>query len=148
VGRAGVARPGRFDGKRLRKQVARARYSKRSRLSSLIFKLAAGESLLLGASVYAEVMVRPLKRGSDANVDEFLHAARVTVIDLNRTLARRAAELLARHRSLRLDDGLSLATALRRAPRDPLLERTACPDSGNTVGGDSHEGESACRRAW
>jgi predicted nucleic acid-binding protein len=68
--------------------------------------------LLLGASVYAEVMVRPLERGTGETVDEFLAAAKITVIDVDRPLARRAAQLRARHRSLRLGDALSLAAAL------------------------------------
>jgi predicted nucleic acid-binding protein len=75
-------------------------------------KMAAGESLLLGASVYAEVMIRPLERGTGEKVDEFLAAAKVTVIDADRALARHAVELRARHRSLRLGDALSLAIAL------------------------------------
>ena len=75
-------------------------------------KMAAGEWLLVGASVYAEVMVRPLERASGEKVDEFLAATKVTVVDLDRALARRAAELRARHRALRLGDALSLATAL------------------------------------
>ncbi len=75
-------------------------------------KMAAGEALLLGASVYAEVMVRPLERGTGEKVDDFLDAAKVAVADLDRSLARRAAHLRARHRSLRLGDALSLAAAL------------------------------------
>ncbi len=75
-------------------------------------KMAAGERLLVGASVYAEVMVRPLERGSGEKVDEFLATANVTVVDLDRALARGAAQLRARHRALRLGDALSLATAL------------------------------------
>ncbi len=74
--------------------------------------MAAGERLLVGASVYAEVMVRPLEHGSGEQVDEFLAAANVTVVDLDRALARGAAQLRARHRALRLGDALSLATAL------------------------------------
>jgi predicted nucleic acid-binding protein len=92
-------------------------------------KLAAGERLLVGASVYAEVMVRPLERGTDAKVDEFLAAARVAVIDVDRALARRAAQLRAQHRSLRLGDALSLATALSREAQlltfDERLRRIA-----------------------
>jgi len=76
-------------------------------------RLAAGEQLIIGASVYAEVMVRPLKQGADAKVDEFLDATSIRVIAVDRQLARRAAQLRARHRSLRLGDALSLATALR-----------------------------------
>jgi predicted nucleic acid-binding protein len=75
-------------------------------------KVAAGEQLLLGASVYAEVMVRPLERDSGETVDEFLVAAKVTVVDVDPALARRAAQLRARHRALRLGDALSLATAI------------------------------------
>ncbi len=74
--------------------------------------MAASERLLLGASVYAEVMVRPLERGSGDKVDEFLFAAKVTVVEVNRAVARSAAQLRAQHRSLRLGDALSLATAL------------------------------------
>lgn len=89
----------------------------------------AGASLLLGASVYAEVMVRPLEQGTDAKVDEFLAAASVTIINVDRALARCAAQLRARHRSLRLGDALSLATALARVARlesfDQRLRRIA-----------------------
>ena len=74
--------------------------------------LAAGAGVLVGASVYAEVMVRPLLRGTDATVDEFLDAIDATVVAVDRNIARRAAELRAHHRSLRLPDALSLATAL------------------------------------
>ncbi len=91
--------------------------------------MSGGERLLLGASVYAEVMVRPLEQGADAKVDEFLAAAKVTVIDTDRPLARRAAQLRARHGSLRLGDALSLATALSTGAQllsfDKRLRRTA-----------------------
>jgi predicted nucleic acid-binding protein len=75
-------------------------------------RLAAGDDVLVGASVYAEVMVRPVEAGTDAKVDEFLDAIDATVIPVDRVIARRAAELRARHRSLRLPDALSLAGAL------------------------------------
>jgi predicted nucleic acid-binding protein len=75
-------------------------------------RLAAGDAVLVGASVYAEVMVRPVESGTDAKVDEFVDAIGATVVPVDRTLARRAAELRARHHSLRLPDALSLATAL------------------------------------
>jgi predicted nucleic acid-binding protein len=58
------------------------------------------------------VLVRPLQRGTDATVDEFVDAIRANVVPVDRPLARRAAQLRARHRSLRLPDALSLATAL------------------------------------
>jgi predicted nucleic acid-binding protein len=74
--------------------------------------LAAGHDVLVGASVYAEVMVRPVQTGSGAMVDEFLDAIGASVVAVDRDVARRAAELRARHRSLRLPDALSLASAL------------------------------------
>lgn len=91
--------------------------------------LAAGDAVLLSARVYAEVMVRPLQRGSDAKVDDFLEAVGATVVAIDRDIARRAAQLLARHRSLRLPDALSLATALASAADlltlDHRLQRVA-----------------------
>jgi predicted nucleic acid-binding protein len=74
-------------------------------------RLAAGDQILLSASVYAEVMVRPLQRGTQATVDDFLDAINATVVPIDRTLARRAAALRAEHRGLRLPDALSLAAA-------------------------------------
>ncbi len=75
-------------------------------------RLTAGEEIILSASVYAEIMVRPTARGTDANVDEFLGAINATVIAIDRSRARLAAELRGRHRSLRLPDALSLAAAI------------------------------------
>jgi predicted nucleic acid-binding protein len=74
--------------------------------------LGGGAEIALGASVYAEVMVRPLARGVGDRVDEFVGAVGATVIPVDREVARRAAGLRARHRSLRLPDALALATAL------------------------------------
>jgi predicted nucleic acid-binding protein len=74
--------------------------------------LAAGADVLVAATVYAEVIIRPLQHGTDGKVDEFLAAVGAHIIDVNRVLARRAAELRARHSSLRLPDAVSLATAL------------------------------------
>ena len=75
-------------------------------------RLASGDDLLLGASVYAEVMVRPLARGTGAKVDEFLEGIGATVLAIDRRTARRAAQLRSQHRSMRLPDALSLAAAL------------------------------------
>jgi predicted nucleic acid-binding protein len=74
--------------------------------------LAAGDELLVGATVYAETVVRPLQHGTDATVDAFLDAAGVKVVPIDRAVARRAARLRAEHTSLRLADAISLATAL------------------------------------
>jgi len=75
-------------------------------------RLVAGDDVFVSASVYAEVMVRPLQHGTDDKVDEFLDAIGAAVVAVDRELARRAAQLRARHRSLRLPDALSLAAAL------------------------------------
>jgi predicted nucleic acid-binding protein len=75
-------------------------------------RLAAGDELLVAATVYAESIVRPLQQGTDATVDEFLAAAGISIVPIDRAIARRAAALRAEHRSLRLPDAVSLATAI------------------------------------
>jgi predicted nucleic acid-binding protein len=74
--------------------------------------LSGGAEIVIGASVYAEVMVRPLAHGLGNRVDEFVDAVGAAVVPVDRDLARRAAGLRARHQSLRLPDALALATAL------------------------------------
>lgn len=97
-------------------------------------RLGAGTPVVIGASVYAEVMVRPLARGTGAKVDEFLDAIGATVLAIDRELARRAAGLRARHRSLRLPDALFLATALSAGADlvtlDQRLRRVARREQG------------------
>jgi len=68
--------------------------------------------LIVAASVYAEVLVRPMQRGLADVVDEFLAATGIDVVPVDRSAARLAAQLRARHRSLRLPDALALAVAL------------------------------------
>jgi predicted nucleic acid-binding protein len=75
-------------------------------------RLTAGDELLVGATVYAEAIVRPLQQGTDATVDAFLNEAGAAVVPIDRAVARRAADLRARHPSLRLPDAMSLAVAL------------------------------------
>lgn len=72
----------------------------------------AGESLVLPASAYAEILVGPSRRGAAAVaiVDEALTALAVQVEPVTRDVARRAAILRAAHRPLRLPDALVLAT--------------------------------------
>jgi predicted nucleic acid-binding protein len=79
--------------------------------------LAAGAEIVLAATVYAEVIVRPLQQGTDATVDEFLAAINADVVDVDRSLARTAAGLRGRHRRLRLPDAMALAAGLRRDAR-------------------------------
>ena len=74
--------------------------------------LAAGDELLLGTTVYAETIARPLQQGTDSTVDEFLDAAGITVVPIDRKIARHAAALRGSHPSLRLPDAISLATAI------------------------------------
>jgi predicted nucleic acid-binding protein len=75
-------------------------------------RLAAGDQMLAAATVYAESIVRPLQQGTDATVDEFFDAAGISIIPIDRAVARRAAALRAEHQSLRLPDAMSLATAM------------------------------------
>ena len=73
-----------------------------------------GDSFVLPASAYAETLVRPASRGAAtvARVDSALDAMAIVVADADRTIARRAATLRARHPSLRLPDALVIATAI------------------------------------
>ncbi len=82
-------------------------------------RLAAGDRVVVGASVYAEILVHPLKRGSEQAVDDFLTAIGADIVAVDRDIARRAAQLRATHPSLRLPDALSLATA--HATKSDLL---------------------------
>jgi predicted nucleic acid-binding protein len=75
-------------------------------------RLAAGDDLLVAATVYAESIVRPLQQGTDATIDEFFDSAGVSIVPIDRAIARRAAALRAEHQSLRLPDAMSLATAI------------------------------------
>ena len=75
-------------------------------------RLAAGDELLAAATVYAESIMRPLQQGTDAIVDEFFDAAGISIVPIDRAVARRAAVLRAEHQSLRLPDAMSLATAI------------------------------------
>jgi predicted nucleic acid-binding protein len=75
--------------------------------------LAAGDELLISASVYAEILVRPLQQRTDEIVDQFIVAAGISIIPVDQDLARAAARLRAEHGSLRLPDAMCLAAALQ-----------------------------------
>jgi len=75
-------------------------------------RLTAGDELLVGATAYAETIVRPLQRGTDATVDQFLDEVGIAVVPIDRAIARRAAAFRAKDPSLRLPDAMSLATAI------------------------------------
>ena len=72
-----------------------------------------GNQLVIAARVYAEAIVGPLRAGRADEVDEFLTALGVEVAPVDRELAREAARLRARHRTLRLPDAMALAAARR-----------------------------------
>jgi predicted nucleic acid-binding protein len=73
----------------------------------------ASDDLVLPATAYAEVLVAPARKGSGAvdRVEEALAALTVKLESVTPAIARSAASLRARHRSLRLPDALVLATA-------------------------------------
>jgi predicted nucleic acid-binding protein len=75
-------------------------------------RLNAGAKFLIAASVYAEILVRPLQRGDDDAVDQFIVAIDATLVPLDRSIARCAARLRGSHQSLRQPDAISPATAL------------------------------------
>lgn len=75
-------------------------------------RLAAGDRIFLAASVYAEILVHPIKHSADKAIDEFITAIGADIIAIDRDIARRAAQLRATHSRVRLPDALSLATAL------------------------------------
>jgi predicted nucleic acid-binding protein len=75
-------------------------------------RLAAGDELLIAATDYAETMVRPLQQETDATVEEFFDAVGISIVPIDRSIARRAAILRGEHHSLRLPDAMSLAAAI------------------------------------
>lgn len=86
-------------------------------------RLAAGARFLIAASVYAEILVRPLQYGSEDSVDAFIAAIGATIVPVDRDVARRAAQLRGTHRALRLPDAISLATALVNGAQLLTLDR-------------------------
>src|SRR5688572_24847063 len=83
--------------------------------SALRAALASGETLVLPASAYAELLVAPFRRNhrAVAVVDAFIDAMPATVQPITREIARLAAQLRAEHGTrLRLRDSLVVATAL------------------------------------
>jgi len=69
-------------------------------------------AIYFAAASLIETIVRPLQQGTEATVDEFLDSAGITVVPIDRAIARRAAALRAERPSLRLPDAMSLATAV------------------------------------
>jgi predicted nucleic acid-binding protein len=73
-----------------------------------------GDSFIVPASAYAEILVRPAAQGpaTVARVDAALDAMAISIADADREIARSAATLRARHPSLRLPNALVIATAV------------------------------------
>ncbi len=71
------------------------------------------DELFIPASVYAEILVAPYRRGAEtvAEVEAFLADFAVRIETLTPAIARAAAKLRSETRSLRLPDALVLATA-------------------------------------
>jgi predicted nucleic acid-binding protein len=95
-----------------------------------------GDALALPASAYAECLVGPFRRGARpvAAVDAFLADLAIDVEPVTRQLAKRAAQLRAKHgRALRLPDALVLATALHLKAERVLTTDAAWPAVGTAV---------------
>ncbi|MFL5816644.1 MAG: type II toxin-antitoxin system VapC family toxin [Conexibacter sp.] len=82
-----------------------------------------GDRLLIGASVYAEVIVGPLRAGRAEIVDAALAALGVEVVGIDRDVAREAARLRTRHVKLRLPDAMALAVARREGADFKTFDR-------------------------
>jgi predicted nucleic acid-binding protein len=85
--------------------------------------LAGGDDILIAATAYAEVIVKPLQHGTDGTVEQFLAAVGAHVVDVDRAVARRTAQLRGRHSALRLPDAVSLTAALVSNARLLTLDR-------------------------
>ncbi len=73
-----------------------------------------GDSFIVPASTYAEILVQPASQGpaTVARVDAALDAMAISIAAADREIARSAATLRARHPSLRLPDVLVIASAV------------------------------------
>lgn len=95
-----------------------------------------GDALAVPASAYAECLVGPARRGRDAMrvVDAFLADLAADVEPITAQVARRAAQLRARHGArLRLPDALVLATALHLGADRVMTTDAGWPRAGITV---------------
>lgn len=104
--------------------------------SALRRVLDAGDALAVPASAYAECMVGPARRDADAMgaVDAFLADLAADVEPITRQIARRAAQLRARHgKHLRLPDALVLATALHLGAERVMTTDAGWPRAGILV---------------
>jgi predicted nucleic acid-binding protein len=77
----------------------------------------AGDRLAMAASAFAECLVGPARRGVRAMdiVEGLFQRLPIAIVALDHDIARAAAMLRARHKTLRLPDALVVATAAQRA---------------------------------
>jgi predicted nucleic acid-binding protein len=74
--------------------------------------LGGGHRRYMSTATYAEILIHPIRDEQDAVVEDFVERAHVTLVPVDRALARRAAELRARF-PISLGDAMALATARR-----------------------------------
>jgi predicted nucleic acid-binding protein len=75
------------------------------------------DDLSMASSAYSEIMVHALRQQRGEDIDRLVDQLRVEIVDVDRAIARRAAELRAEQRALRLPDALVVATAQRCGAR-------------------------------
>lgn len=105
-------------------------------LRALEAERASRASCVLPSSAYAETLVGPWRRGQAAVaiLDAFVDALPAAVVPVDRAVARRAAELRARHAPrLRLPDALVVATGLELGADHVLTTDGRWPEVGITV---------------
>lgn len=101
-----------------------------SAVVALRIQIDAGADLVVPASVYAEILVSPFRRGEDAalEVETFLSDVGVSIESATPQIARSAARLRATHGpKLRLPDALVIATAEALAADRVLTTDTHWP---------------------
>jgi predicted nucleic acid-binding protein len=82
-----------------------------------------GDRVVIAASVYAEVIVGPLRAGRADEIDAALAGLGIEVVPVDRTIAAEAARLRVRHRTLRLPDAMALAVAQREGADFKTFDR-------------------------
>jgi predicted nucleic acid-binding protein len=81
------------------------------RASSLALDEHAGDDLRVPASAWAEALVRHVRAGSVDRARNAVRDAEISVAAIDEAVAEEAAELRARHASVRLPDALVIAYA-------------------------------------
>jgi predicted nucleic acid-binding protein len=90
-----------------------------------------GDRLAMAASAYAECLVGPARRGVEAvrTVSELFDRLPVSIVALDPEIAEVAANLRARHRSLRLPDAIVIATASEEGADELVTTDRAWPSA-------------------